>query len=199
MQGPCRRPSAVPPICSRRNLNRLRSNEVSNPGSYIGRMANEDRLSGDCSLIPTSYSAHAKNRPWCLPEKIGFPGWCVRVCRPYDSCMSLGNGGAHVTAKGGGALWSTHAINKNCVARLPPLSPQKATLSDTWRPSHLVAHAHPVTPIQFRWRTKTVVQGSGEALGALSSARARTVSLSAPPRAVQLQSNGQLQISASRK
>ena len=27
---------------------------------YIGRMANEDRLSGDCSLIPTSYLAHAK-------------------------------------------------------------------------------------------------------------------------------------------
>ena len=64
---------------------------VSNPGSYIGRMANEDRLSGDCSLTPTLYSAHAKNRPWYLPEKTGFPGWCVRVCRPYDSCMSFGN------------------------------------------------------------------------------------------------------------
>ena len=44
-----------------------------------------------CSLIPTSYSAHAKNRPWYLPEKIDFPGGCVRVCRPYDSCMSFGN------------------------------------------------------------------------------------------------------------
>ena len=38
----------------------------------------------------TVNSAHAKNRLWYLPEKIGFPGWCVRVCRPYDSCKSFG-------------------------------------------------------------------------------------------------------------
>ena len=52
-------------------------------------------------------------------------------------------GGAHVTAKGGGALWSTHAINKNCVARLPPLSPQKATISDTLSAQPLAAFAQP--------------------------------------------------------
>ena len=41
---------------------------------------NEDRLSGDCSPtpigIPRTWRA-PKNRLWYLPEKIGFPGWCV--------------------------------------------------------------------------------------------------------------------------
>ena len=45
----------------------------------------------DCSLIAlprTRRTPRTVGR--YLPEKIGFPDWCVRVCRPYDACKRFG-------------------------------------------------------------------------------------------------------------
>ena len=46
----------------------------------------KDRLSGDCSLIPTSYLAHAKELSVVPAREERFPGLVCRVCRPYDAC-----------------------------------------------------------------------------------------------------------------
>ena len=51
-------------------------NETSNLGvvhKALGRMANEDRLSRDCSLIPTSYLAHAKELTVVPAREDRFP------------------------------------------------------------------------------------------------------------------------------
>ena len=80
----------VPPLCSGliRNACDQRGPEASNLGVvHIGRIANEVRLSGpvsgDLGLLSDPYLVlGVRQRTVCgtavpVPEKIGFPGWCV--------------------------------------------------------------------------------------------------------------------------
>ena len=36
------------------------------------------------------YACTTSNTTLTTTEEIGFPSWCVRVCRPYDSCKGFG-------------------------------------------------------------------------------------------------------------